>query len=45
VLKLVLDKGADVNAKTDTGETALRTARENHHKEIGEILKAHGGKW
>lgn len=41
-VQLSLDAGADVNAKTSEVETALRTARANHHKEVEKLHTAHG---
>jgi ankyrin repeat protein len=40
----MLEAGADVNAKARKGYTALRYAHEKGHKEIVELLKAHGAK-
>ena len=37
-VKLLLDKGADVNMKTDNGYTALIEASENGHIEIVKLL-------
>jgi len=37
-VKLLLDKGGDVNMKTDNGETALIEASENGHIEIVKLL-------
>ena len=37
-VKLLLDKGADVNMKTDNGETALIEASENGHIEVVKLL-------
>ena len=44
VVKLLLDKGANVNMKNRDGQTALDVAQEKGHKEIVKILKAHGAK-
>jgi ankyrin repeat protein len=44
VVKLLIQKGADVNAKNKYGETALRLAFYYGHKEIVELLKSYGGK-
>jgi ankyrin repeat protein len=43
VLKLLLEKGADVNAKSRDGWTALNRAQRRGASEIVELLKAHGG--
>jgi len=43
-VKLLLQKGADVNAQDKYGETALKRAQRRGHKEIVELLKAHGAK-
>lgn len=43
-VRLLLKNGADVNAKTRDGKTALKYAQKTGHKEIGELLKAHGAK-
>ncbi|MGB6340817.1 MAG: ankyrin repeat domain-containing protein [Candidatus Aminicenantaceae bacterium] len=40
---LLIDKGADVNAKSKRGETPLDLAISNGHKELAEILSKHGG--
>ncbi len=37
-------KGADASAKSKNGWTALEIAQEKGHKEIVELLKAHGAK-
>jgi ankyrin repeat protein len=44
IVKLLLQKGADVNAKDQDGWTALKRAQERGAKEIVEMLKAHGAK-
>jgi ankyrin repeat protein len=44
IVKLLIAKGADVNAKTPDGETALSTAQEHHLSDTVEILKAAGAK-
>ena len=42
--KLLLDAGADVNAKDARGETPLMHAMERNHTEVIEILKTAGAK-
>jgi ankyrin repeat protein len=42
VVKALLDAKADVNAKTSKGDTALRLASKNGHKEVVQILKGAG---
>ena len=42
VAKLLLDKGADVNAKTGKGKTALMMAAENGHADIVHALLGKG---
>ena len=44
VVKILLNKGADVNAKDASGDTALIQASHNNNPEVVEILKAHGAK-
>jgi len=39
---LLIDKGADVNAKDITGETALMVAAERGHTEIVKLLIGRG---
>jgi len=41
-VKLLLDKGADVNKKTDIGETALMTASYGGNVEVVKLLLAKG---
>ena len=43
-VQALLAKGADVNAKSKFGSTALRLAKEKEHKEIVRILKEAGAK-
>lgn len=43
-LKFFLDRGADLNAKTTGGQTALSLAQEKGHQEIVKLLKAKGAK-
>jgi serine/threonine protein kinase len=40
--KLLIAKGADVNAKTQSGQTPLQLAVRQNNKEIAELLKRHG---
>jgi ankyrin repeat protein len=44
VVKLLVAKGMDVNAKDKNGRTALMWATEQGHTPIVELLKAHGAK-
>jgi ankyrin repeat protein len=44
VVELLLESGADVNAKSNIGWTALMLAAFNGHKEIVEILKSYGAR-
>jgi ankyrin repeat protein len=44
VVKVLLQHGADVNARTDDGWTALKRAQKGGTPEIVEVLKAHGAK-
>jgi ankyrin repeat protein len=41
---LLIDEGADINAKTKSGETALEFAAFSYHKDVVELLKFHGAK-
>jgi len=41
-VKLLLDKGADVNVEDRRGWTALKQAKDHGHRGIVELLKAHG---
>ncbi len=43
-VELLLDKGADVKAKTNEGKTALMIAKEKRNTEIVKLLKQHGAK-
>ena len=38
IVKLLIDKGADVNAKTDDGMTALIVAAENGQADVAKLL-------
>jgi ankyrin repeat protein len=42
LVKLLIDRGADVKAKSDLGSTPLHSAAERGNLEIAEILIAHG---
>jgi ankyrin repeat protein len=42
VLKLLLDKGADVNAKSNDGQTALSIAVAANKNEAAELLRKAG---
>ena len=42
--KVLLEAGADVNAKTDDGRTTLKVARRIGHDEIVKLLKEAGKK-
>ena len=42
VMELLLDRGSDVNAKTDRGHTPLHLAVHQNHKELAELLIARG---
>ena len=44
VVKLLLEKGADVNAANKKGATALKLAQQKKHAEIVKMLKAAGAK-
>ena len=44
VVKLLIEKGADINARDNSGRTALMIASKNGHTQIVELLKAHGAK-
>jgi hypothetical protein len=44
VVKVLLEKEADVNAKAKDGKTALMWASKNGHVEVVKLLKAHGAK-
>ena len=42
IVRLLIDKGADVNAKAKNGDTALKLAKTKGHTRIVEFLKAQG---
>jgi uncharacterized protein len=44
VVKVLLDGGADINAKAKDGFTALKVASLMNHPEVVKLLKAHGAK-
>jgi ankyrin repeat protein len=44
VVQLLLDKGADVNAKATDGKTALVAATEDGHNEVRDLLIRAGAK-
>jgi ankyrin repeat protein len=43
VVELLMDKGADVNAKDNNGKTPLREALNHGFKDIAKLLHQHGG--
>ncbi|MGO9117344.1 MAG: ankyrin repeat domain-containing protein [Desulfomonilaceae bacterium] len=42
IVRHLIDKGADVNAKAKNGDTALKLAKTKGHARIVELLKAQG---
>ena len=44
IAELLIDKGADVNAKDEHGEAPLLYAILNGHKELANLLRKHGAK-
>ncbi len=44
LIKLLLAKGADINATNKYGETALSVATKNGYHNVVEVLKARGAK-
>ena len=42
LVALLLQKGADIQAKTDQGKTSLSIAEEQDEHEIAELLRSHG---
>jgi ankyrin repeat protein len=43
-VKILLNKGADINIKSNDGNTALSIAKKNGRKEIAEMLERAGAK-
>jgi ankyrin repeat protein len=43
-VEILLQSGANPNAKTKDGETALGAALYGEHPEVAELLRAYGGK-
>ncbi|MBD3287305.1 hypothetical protein GF337_00740 [candidate division KSB1 bacterium] len=41
--RLLIDNGADVNTKTDKGQTPLQIARERNQSETAAVLEEFGG--
>ena len=44
VVKLLLEKGADMNARNQAGKSPLQSAEENGFTEIAALLRARGAK-
>ncbi|MHC4620153.1 MAG: ankyrin repeat domain-containing protein [Planctomycetota bacterium] len=44
MVTILLEKGADVNASTENGVTALLMARQNGHAEVVNLLEKAGAK-
>jgi ankyrin repeat protein len=42
VVKLLLERGADVNAKDDDRKTPLSLAEEEGHSDVADLLRQHG---
>jgi len=43
-VKLLIAKGADVNATNDSGDTSLQVAIDNKHDAVAEVLRKAGAK-
>jgi ankyrin repeat protein len=43
VVELLLANKAEINAKDKGGNTPLRAAASNGHKDVAELLRQHGG--
>ena len=43
MVEFLLSHGADVNSKTNKGETPLKIAIKNNRKEVANLLRKHGG--
>ena len=44
VVELLLKEGADVNAESKTGQTALKLAADSLRKDVIEVLREHGAR-
>jgi len=44
IVRLLLERGADVEAKKNDGKTALQYAAQEGHDEIVKLLREHGSK-
>jgi len=44
LVELLIQNGADVNAKSGQGETPLALAEQREHREIVKLLQKHGAK-
>ena len=42
ILQFLIEKGLDVNAKVDGGDTAIKLSHERKHDEVERILREHG---
>ena len=42
IIKALIAKGADMNARTNDGKSALGAARRNNHNDIVEFLRSRG---
>jgi ankyrin repeat protein len=45
IVKFLIDKDADVNAKASDGRKPIEIAIASGNTAIAELLKAHGGSW